>query len=99
MAGNDDEPVRCLAPISRPSKHCCVVHLAESNASYRQYKDAAKRADELRVYAQQKCSAVKLLDPALVAFYSDGVRDYINAVDLELRLRTEHGTRFFLVGT
>ncbi|KAI0331810.1 hypothetical protein GY45DRAFT_1321916 [Cubamyces sp. BRFM 1775] len=96
MSGNDYE--RCLTPVAHPSKRCCAVHLPQLDASYHEYKAAGSRADQLRaVYAQKRCSEVARLDPALVEFYGNGVRDYIDAVELELRLRREHDMRFYLV--
>ncbi|KAI9062072.1 hypothetical protein FKP32DRAFT_1574871, partial [Trametes sanguinea] len=88
---------RCLAPLAHPRKLCCKAHESELDASYAEYKAAGRQADKLRVYAQLKRSKVHALDIAMVEFHLDGLRDYVEALEREIRLRVAHADRFFVV--
>ncbi|OSD05069.1 hypothetical protein PYCCODRAFT_1282071 [Trametes coccinea BRFM310] len=88
---------RCRAPIAHPRKLCCEAHEGELDASYSEYKAAASHADKLRLYAQLKRSKVHALDAAMVDFHIDGLHDYVEALEREIRLRVAHGQKFFLV--
>ncbi|KAI0765882.1 hypothetical protein BD413DRAFT_615418 [Trametes elegans] len=89
---------RCLAPLPPSARICCDTHSPDFDASYAEYKTAARAADAQRVYAQLERSAVPWIDVAIIDFYLDGIRNYVDAVNIELRLFKEHEVQFFVNG-
>ncbi|CDO71056.1 hypothetical protein BN946_scf184844.g60 [Trametes cinnabarina] len=87
---------RCFASIPHSHKICCEAHEDELNESYAEYKTASHRANNLRFFAQLKRSEVSGLNPTMVDFHIEGLRDYVEALEREIQLRSEHAARFFV---
>ncbi|KAI0754149.1 hypothetical protein C8Q80DRAFT_348648 [Daedaleopsis nitida] len=91
-----DNCTRCSSRLL-PGKRACVAHIAEYDALYQQYKDAASVADALHVAAQIKQSDVRALPRAEVDSRIEDVDAYLRALLSEKTLREEHSRRFMVI--
>ena len=89
----DDGQTRCSASV-KPGRQSCPRHTAAYDASYKRYKDAESAAKDLRAAAQTRRGDVHTMAPENIGPRIESVRVYIEALEDEVRLRTEHDRRF-----
>ena len=89
----DDGQTRCSVSV-KSGRQSCAKHTAAYDASYKRYKDAEGAARDLRAAAQTKRGDVHTIPPEDIEPRIQSVRAYIEALESEVRLRTEHDERF-----
>ncbi|KAI1784161.1 hypothetical protein LXA43DRAFT_244143 [Ganoderma leucocontextum] len=88
-----DGQTRCSAFV-KPGRQSCLKHTSAYDASYERYKHAENAAKDLRAAAQTKRGDVHTLPSEEIEPRIKSVRAYIEALELESRLRREHDGRF-----
>ena len=89
----DDGMTRCLSTV-RPGRQSCSKHAAVYDASYEGYKGVENAAKLLRAAAQTKRSDVHTIPAGETGPRIDSIQKYLDALELELKLRMEHDARF-----
>lgn len=91
-----DGRTRCTAPL-RFSTLSCAEHAPAYDASYKQYKEAERKADGLREFARMPPANIQHLRMHEIGLCQARVRVCADALAEELRLRKRHIIQF--IGT
>ncbi|KAI0667229.1 hypothetical protein C8Q78DRAFT_994274 [Trametes maxima] len=87
---------RCGGHIANPARFCCPAHERAYDTSHTKYKAAGTHVDALRRYAELPQNAVRRITRRTAEVHLEGLVEFINAVEREVRLRKEHDRRFFI---